>query len=70
MIQIKILKKSYILVDKGDMFECTDDAVFSSPSGASSMVLGRNSNGFTEWVTDKGLTFKQVQEMLNKVVAT
>ncbi|WP_439131823.1 hypothetical protein [Polaribacter sp.] len=29
------------------------------------MVLGRNSNGFTEWITKKGLTFKEVQEKLN-----
>jgi hypothetical protein len=27
---------------------------FNSPSSASNMVLGRNSNGFTEWENAKG----------------
>jgi len=60
------LLETNILMDKGDRFEFTEDTVFNSPSAASNMVLGRNSNGFTEWVTEKGLTFKQVQEMLNR----
>jgi hypothetical protein len=30
------------------------------------MILGRNSNGFTEWVNDKGLSFKEIQDKLNK----
>lgn len=62
------LSETNILVDKDDRFEFLEDTVFSSPSAASSMVLGRNSNGFTEWVTVKGLTFKQIQEILNRAV--
>ncbi len=37
-----------------------------SPSAASNMILGRNSNGFTEWVNKDGLTFKEVQDKINE----
>ena len=50
---------------KGDKFQFAEDAIFSSPSAASNMVLGRNSNGFTEWVNKKGQTFRDVQEITN-----
>jgi hypothetical protein len=53
------------MVENGDKLIFAEDAVFNSPSAASNMVLGRNSNGFTEWVNEKGLTFKEVQEKLN-----
>lgn len=56
------LLETDILVDKGDKLEFAEDAIFSSPSAASNMVLGRNSNGFTEWVNEKGKTFKEIQE--------
>jgi len=38
---------------------------FISPSAASNMVLGRNSNGFTNWINKKGQTFREVQEIIN-----
>lgn len=52
------LIETNILVEKGDKLEFAEDAIFSSPSAASNMVLGRNSNGFTEWVNDKGKAFR------------
>lgn len=55
------LLETKILVDKGDKLEFTEDAIFNSPSAASNMVLGRNSNGFTEWVNSKGKFFKEIQ---------
>jgi hypothetical protein len=60
------LIETKILVDKGDKLEFTEDAIFNSPSAASNMVLGRNSNGFTEWVTEKGKSFKDIQDLMNK----
>jgi hypothetical protein len=60
------LIETKILIDKGDKLEFTEDAIFNSPSAASSMVLGRNSNGFTEWVTEKGKSFKNIQDLMNK----
>ena len=61
----KLLETS-ILIDKGDKLEFAEDTIFSSPSAASNMVLGRNSNGFTEWVNVKGKTFKDIQEIVNE----
>ncbi len=60
------LLETKILIDMGDKLEFTEDAIFSSPSAASNMVLGRNSNGFTEWVNKKGKTFKDFQESINE----
>lgn len=60
------LLETEILIAKGDKLVFAEDAVFNSPSAASNMVLGRNSNGFTEWVSSDGRTFKEVQEELNK----
>jgi len=60
------LIETKILVNKGDKLEFSVDAIFNSPSAASNMVLGRNSNGFTEWVTEKGKSFKNIQELMNK----
>jgi predicted GIY-YIG superfamily endonuclease len=60
------LLDTQILVEEGDKLIFAEDAVFNSPSAASNMVLGRNSNGFTEWVDEKGRDFKDVQEDLNR----
>lgn len=60
------LAETKIMVESGDKLIFAEDAVFNSPSAASNMVLGRNSNGFTEWVNEKGLTFKEIQEKINK----
>lgn len=59
------LVETKIMVESGDKLIFAEDAVFNSPSAASNMVLGRNSNGFTEWVNEKGLTFKEIQEKIN-----
>lgn len=59
------LVETKIMVEIGDKLVFAEDAVFNSPSAASNMILGRNSNGFTEWVNKQGLTFKEVQEEIN-----
>ncbi|GAA4814430.1 methionine sulfoxide reductase [Marinicella pacifica] len=59
------LIETKILIDSGDRLIFSEDAIFNSPSAASNMVLGRNSNGFSEWVNGQGLTFKEVQEKIN-----
>lgn len=59
------LVETKIMVEDGDKLVFTEDAVFNSPSAASNMILGRNSNGFTEWVNQNGKTFKEVQEKIN-----
>jgi hypothetical protein len=61
----KLLETNIMIEDKNELI-FAEDAVFNSPSAASNMVLGRNSNGYTEWVTKKGKTFKEIQETINK----
>lgn len=50
-----------VIVDKGDYFEFTDDYIFSSPSTAAVMVMGRNANGLTEWKSKDGKTLKDYE---------
>ncbi len=60
------LLETKILIEYNDKLIFAEDAVFNSPSAASNMVLGRNSNGFTEWINEKGQSFRDVQELINK----
>lgn len=61
----KRLIESGVLVKSQNVCSFTQDTVFNSISGASSLVLGRNSNGNAEWVNADGLSYKEVQELEN-----
>jgi hypothetical protein len=50
-----------VLGDRGEFLEFLDDYIFSSPSTASSIILGRNSNGLTEWKLINGKTLKDFE---------
>lgn len=56
------LLKSGVLSSAGDKLQFTQDYTFSSPSMASTIVLGRPSNGRTEWLDGQGRTLKSIQE--------
>ncbi len=49
------------LIDKGEFFEFSDDYIFSSPSTAAVIVMGRNANGLTEWKNKNGITLKDFE---------
>ncbi|MHC1702445.1 MAG: GIY-YIG nuclease family protein [Tenuifilaceae bacterium] len=49
----------------GDVYDFPEDYIFSSPSTASSIVLGRNSNGLTDWKLNDGRTLKEYESNLN-----
>ena len=51
-----------ILKDNGEFYEFDVDYIFSSPSAASNMILGRNSNGYTEWLSENGIPLKELEE--------
>jgi len=51
-----------ILKDNGSYYEFVEDTIFSSASAASNMILGRNSNGYTEWVSENGIPLKELEE--------
>ena len=60
----KKLVETKILIEEGDKLTFIEDAIFNSPSAASNMILGRNSNGFTEWINKDGMSFKEIQEKI------
>jgi len=62
---IKLRKKlieSGNIVKENDKFRFAKDTLFSSLSAASATVLGRQSNGSTEWKTEFGKTYKEINE--------
>lgn len=50
-----------IIVDQGQCYVFTQDQVFTSPSTAAGVVLGRSANGRTEWKNRDGRTLKEIQ---------
>ncbi|MEE4239694.1 MAG: GIY-YIG nuclease family protein [Anderseniella sp.] len=52
-----------VLQSEGDHFLFTQDYVFSSPSTAAAVVLGRSANGRIEWKDAGGHTLKALQEL-------
>ncbi|MFN3641086.1 MAG: GIY-YIG nuclease family protein [Flavobacterium sp.] len=50
-----------VLADRGEYLEFTDDYIFSSPSTAAVIVMGRNANGLTEWKSKDGKTLKEFE---------
>lgn len=56
------LLDTQILKDNGEFYEFVEDTIFSSASAASNMILGRNSNGYTEWLSENGTPLKNLEE--------
>ena len=50
-----------VLMNKGEYYDFPEDYIFSSPSTAASIVLGRNANGLTEWKLSNGKTLKEFE---------
>lgn len=50
-----------VLVYREEYLEFSDDYIFSSPSTAAVMVMGRNANGLTEWKNKDGKTLKEFE---------
>lgn len=50
-----------VLINEGESFVFSEDYIFSSPSTAAAIVLGRNSNGLTEWKLQDGKTLKDFE---------
>ena len=60
--QLKKLRNK--LIDNGTVVNevFVKDYVFTSPSLAAAVVMGRNANGRTEWKNKDGITLKDVEE--------
>ena len=50
-----------VVVPEGTEFRFTKDTLFSSPSTAASVIMGRCANGLTEWKTDDGRILKMLE---------
>ena len=46
----------------GTVYEFAEDVLFSSPSTAAAIVMGRSANGRTEWKTASGVSLKKIEE--------
>lgn len=57
-LQRRELIEEGVLEKKTDHYLFTRDWLFSSPSGAAAVCLGRNANGLTEWKDESGATLK------------
>jgi hypothetical protein len=58
----KRLKEKGIIQDRNGSWVFSEDYLFSSPSTASSIVLGRSSNGLNEWKNSSGKKLKEVEK--------
>ncbi len=50
-----------VFIDKVEFLEFLEDYIFSSPSTAASIVLGRSANGLIEWKLKNGKTLKDFE---------
>ena len=57
----KALLSKGLLEDRGTAYQLVEDYTFSSPSTAAGVLLGRSSNGRTEWKDAEGRTLKEIQ---------
>ncbi|WP_191599997.1 GIY-YIG nuclease family protein [Marinomonas algicola] len=57
-----------VIVTKGESFVFEQDYLFSSPSSAAAVIMGRSANGLKEWKDDKGRTLATVEEEELKIV--
>jgi hypothetical protein len=58
----KALVDKEVLREEGDKYVLSQDYVFSSPSTAAGILLGRNANGRLEWKAEDGRTLKEIQQ--------
>jgi hypothetical protein len=56
------LLQAGVLAEEGNSLRLTQDYTFSSPSTASGVMLGRNSNGRLDWKDAKGRSLREIQE--------
>ena len=55
------LRESGVLVEDNGRLRFTQDYLFSSPSGAAAVVMGRTANGWIEWKDAEGRTLHDIK---------
>lgn len=61
VVKRQALLDSGKVVDTGDALTFAEDVLFSSPSSAATMILGRTSNGWLDWITNDGRSLDQIE---------
>jgi len=64
-LRATLLEKG-VLVEDGDAYRLSQDYTFSSPSTASGVLMGRTSNGRSDWKDADGRSLKEIQEEASK----
>lgn len=59
------LVQNGILVQDGEAYRFTEDYIFSSPSTAGGVILGRSTNGWTKWRNVNGKTLDEMKRQVN-----
>lgn len=59
------LIQSGILLQDGETYRLTEDYIFSSPSTAGGVILGRSTNGWTKWRNVNGKTLDEMKRQVN-----
>lgn len=59
-IREELVEKKVLVEDSG-VYRFTNDYIFSSPSAAAAVVLGRSANGWSEWKYKDGKTLDEVK---------
>lgn len=59
------LQEQGILIQDGNLLKFTSNYIFSSPSGAAAVVLGRNANGWIEWKFQDGRTLDEIKRQIS-----
>ena len=50
-----------VLIERKEYYEFNEDYIFSSPSAAAIILMGRNANGLLEWKNKEGKTLKELE---------
>ena len=50
-----------MIVENQGIFKLTKDYLFSSPSAAAAIVMGRSANGLNEWKSKDGRVLKSIE---------
>lgn len=58
----KRLLSDKILAEVNGRYVFAEDCLFKTPSGAATVVLGRNANGWTEWKNKDGIVIDQLRK--------
>ncbi len=55
------LVNSETIIEEQEKLILSEDILFSSPSAAAAVIMGRSANGLLEWKNQSGKTLKEIE---------